>query len=90
MLQLAGYVEQFLAVFTMVLPIIGLSYWAFKTKYPVAFQLLAGVTLIIGFEWFDVFESNSALAVSLALIVFSIVMAITALFLMMKSKGDEA
>lgn len=69
--------------------IIILSIWAFKSRYPVAFQLLAGVSLIVGFRWYDSFGTTDALAISLALIAFSFCMAGTALYTMLAAPKES-
>ena len=87
--DISGSVSSMVQMAVMVVPLIGLCFWAFKSQYPVAFQLLSGVTLVIAFQWYNVFRSDSALAFSLAMIVFALVMAITALFLMFKAGRNE-
>lgn len=75
-------------IFLMLLPLVLICIWAFWSKYPVAYQLLSGISLITGFEWFDTFGTDSALVFSFVLIVFSILMAFTAIYLMFTPKKE--
>jgi membrane protein implicated in regulation of membrane protease activity len=67
--------------------IVFLTIWGFKTKYPIAFIMAFGVSLISAFAWYDVFDTNEALTVSIALIFYSFSMAGAGLFSIYK-EGD--
>ena len=74
--------NQYFAILPALAAIIMLSIWAYKTKYPVAFVTCFGVSLVAGLWWFNEFGDSMSLAISLALIVYSLYMAGTALWSM--------
>lgn len=78
----------YLQMLLMLLPVIALSIWAIRSKYPVAFQVLFGVTLVVAFEWYNVFNNNVALTVSVAIMIYAFAMGATALYLMFKERVE--
>jgi len=85
----ASNASAILAIVAIIAAIFLLAIWAFKSRYPVAFMLLSGVSLISGFRWYDAFGTTEALAFSLALIVFSFCMAGTALYTMLSAPRES-
>jgi len=59
--------------------LICLSALAFKEKNAVIFLLTAGVSLILGLTWYDVYATPIGLTISLILIVYMIVCIIAAI-----------
>jgi len=67
--------SQAVGLFAIILPLIGFAIMAWKTKYPVFFELCFALSFVAAFRWYDVFGTTDALAVSLVLMVFAIVCA---------------
>ena len=59
--------------------LICLSALAFKEKNAVIFLLTAGVSLILGLTWYDVYSTSMGLTISLTLIVYMVVCIIAAI-----------
>lgn len=68
---LVGYMPLFL----LVLVLVALSILAFWSRIAVLFMVCFGLSMVCGLRWFDTFKTDDALAVSLALIFYSIVCA---------------
>ncbi len=54
-----------------IIAIILLSLWGFKKFSPLAWAFNFAVSLITGLVWYDVFDTNEALVVSMFMIVFA-------------------
>lgn len=76
-------------MFIILIPLVALALWAFKTQYPVSFELLFGYSMIAGLKWFDAFPTDYGLAFSLVLIVFSLCMAGAALYAMFAPRKEN-
>lgn len=55
------------------IPVIFFSVMAFRILHPVLFMLAAGTALFSGFYWFDTYDTTYSLAVSLCMIIYSLV-----------------
>ena len=75
--------------FASIIIIVVLTVWGIKTHYPLAFTLCFPVTLFTGLRWYDVFNTPESLAVSVALIFYSFIMAGSAIFAMFVPEDKE-
>lgn len=78
-------------VLILLLPLFGFSIWAFWSKHPVAFELCFGLSLVIGLQWYNLFKTSDALAVSLALQIYAFIcsgFALSCMFAMPREKED--
>lgn len=92
MTEIAGQFEvftQYIAIFIPLLCVVGLSVWGIKSRYPIAFLLCFGVSEVLGFQWYNIFETPIGLAIGLGLIVYSFCMAGAAFYTMFAAPKES-